>query len=332
MRTNKSETNRSLRYSETYTEVPMHIYCVPGTRALLEHHLSSPSLVARAESVVLGTHLSSLGTTVYFVPNDQVERKKPVQSNSSVPMDSQWNYTYLQHHQQHSTSNNSLILPPGWVQAHDPISGRIYYANVSTNESRWDPPAAPSLPLVENIPHAITAAVSGILPSSTIINTNAIIPSSARGITFPEVAPTHHPIQSTAVSTINSTTATTSSTTNPSSMHLVPNVLSMLQVENQRRRLLEQKQQKTISSGDVTTLDDMPIEEVEFPSLSAGMLADLCRIQQELQDNDNGNVDLYYYKPLDVNKMPMMSKPTQIESGRVDVRISNLMQELQKLT
>jgi hypothetical protein len=62
------------------------------------------------------------------------------------------------------------------------------------------------------------------------------------------------------------------------------------------------------------------------------MLADLCRIQQELQHNDNGNEELYYYKPLDANKMPMMSKPTQIESGRVDVRISNLMQELQKLT
>jgi hypothetical protein len=107
----------------------------------------------------------------------------------------------------------------------------------------------------------------------------------------------------------------------------VPNVLSMLLVENQRRRLLEQKQQKLV---DLTILH-IPIEEVELPSLSAGMLADVCRIQQELQDNDNGNEELYYYKPLDVNKMPMMSKPTQIESGRVDVRISNLMQELQKL-
>jgi len=111
----------------------------------------------------------------------------------------------------------------------------------------------------------------------------------------------------------------------------VPNVISMLLVENQRRRLLEQKQQKPISLGDVTILD-VPLEEVELPPLFVGMLVDLCEIQQELQDNGNGNEELYYYKPLDANKMPMMSKPTQIESGRVDVRISNLMQELQKLT
>ena len=111
----------------------------------------------------------------------------------------------------------------------------------------------------------------------------------------------------------------------------VPNVISMLLVENQRKRLLEQKQQKLISLGDVTILD-VPLEEVELPPLFVWMLVDLCEIQQELQDNGNGNEELYYYKPLDVNKMPMMSKPTQIESGRVDVRISNLMQELQKLT
>jgi hypothetical protein len=186
--------------------------------------------------------------------------------------------------------------------------------------------------MVENMPHTITASVPGILPSSTIVNTNSIISSSARGITFPDVAPTHHPNQSTSVSAINTIPTPTLSNTNPSSMHLVPNVLSMLQVENQRRRLLEQKQQKTISSADVTTLESIPLEEVELPSLSAGMLADLCRIQQELHDNDNGTDDVYYYKPLDVNKMPMMSKPTQIESGRVDVRISNLMQELQKIS
>jgi hypothetical protein len=218
-------------------------------------------------------------------------------------MDSQWNYTYLQQHQQQPSSvNNSLNLPPGWVQAHDPISGRLYYANVSTNESRWDPPPPPppSAPTkVENAPYTASAAVSGIIPSSTIISTNNILSTSL-------------------------------SSTNPSSMLPVPNVLSMLLVENQRRRLLEQKQPKPDSSGDLSILD-IPIEEVELPSLSAGMLADVCRIQQELQDNDNGNEELYYYKPLDVNKMPMMSKPTQIESGRVDVRISNLMQELQKL-
>jgi hypothetical protein len=165
--------------------------------------------------------------------------------------------------------------------------------------------------------------------SSTIPSSNNI---TAKGVIYPEVTSTDHQNQSTSVSTINpNSSAITISSTNPSSMLPVPNVISMLLVENQRRRLLEQKQQKPISLGDVTILD-VPLEEVELPPLFVGMLVDLCEIQQELQDNGNGNEELYYYKPLDANKMPMMSKPTQIESGRVDVRISNLMQELQKLT
>jgi hypothetical protein len=184
---------------------------------------------------------------------------------------------------------------------------------------------------VENTPYTVSAALSVVISSSTNISTNNIISTSARSITYPEVTPTYHQNQSISVSTINPTSAVTLSSTNPSSMLPVPNVLSMLLVENQWRCLLEQKQQKLVSSGDLTILV-IPIEEVELPSLSVGMLADVCRIQQELQDNNgNSNEELYYYKPLDVNKMPMMSKPTQIESGRVDVRISNLMQELQKL-
>lgn len=32
------------------------------------------------------------------------------------------------------------FLPPGWVEATDPKSGRKYYANPTTRETRWDPP------------------------------------------------------------------------------------------------------------------------------------------------------------------------------------------------
>lgn len=32
------------------------------------------------------------------------------------------------------------FLPPGWVEATDPKSGRRYYANPTTRETRWDPP------------------------------------------------------------------------------------------------------------------------------------------------------------------------------------------------
>jgi hypothetical protein len=34
-------------------------------------------------------------------------------------------------------------LPPGWVAATDPVSGHIYFANPSTGETSWEPPAPP---------------------------------------------------------------------------------------------------------------------------------------------------------------------------------------------
>lgn len=39
---------------------------------------------------------------------------------------------------------SSVSLPPGWVEARDPNSGRIYYANPSTGESSWEIPQNPN--------------------------------------------------------------------------------------------------------------------------------------------------------------------------------------------
>ena len=36
-------------------------------------------------------------------------------------------------------------LPPGWEQANDPASGRIYYANRATGETSWTPPLFPPM-------------------------------------------------------------------------------------------------------------------------------------------------------------------------------------------
>lgn len=33
------------------------------------------------------------------------------------------------------------MLPPGWIQANDPQTGRIYYCNPTTKETQWDPPS-----------------------------------------------------------------------------------------------------------------------------------------------------------------------------------------------
>lgn len=41
-------------------------------------------------------------------------------------------------------------LPTGWIKASDPQSGRMYYANTSTGETRWDlPPPSAAVAIVD---------------------------------------------------------------------------------------------------------------------------------------------------------------------------------------
>lgn len=40
----------------------------------------------------------------------------------------------------------SVVLPPGWEQATDAATGKVYYANRSTGESSWTPPVAAGAP------------------------------------------------------------------------------------------------------------------------------------------------------------------------------------------
>ena len=37
--------------------------------------------------------------------------------------------------------SSNITLPPGWMQIRDEASGRFYYCNPQTRETRWDPPS-----------------------------------------------------------------------------------------------------------------------------------------------------------------------------------------------
>lgn len=43
--------------------------------------------------------------------------------------------------QQHPLHNGNQALPPGWVEATDPSSGKVYYCNPQTRETKWERPA-----------------------------------------------------------------------------------------------------------------------------------------------------------------------------------------------
>ena len=42
-------------------------------------------------------------------------------------------------------ASRNVYLPPGWEEARDPSTGRIYYANRATGETSWKPPPLPRL-------------------------------------------------------------------------------------------------------------------------------------------------------------------------------------------
>ncbi|KAG7364285.1 WW domain containing protein [Nitzschia inconspicua] len=52
------------------------------------------------------------------------------------------------HHQQYSDHSHPPTLPPGWVEATDPSSGRTYFANPTTQETQWDRPVASTHPTI----------------------------------------------------------------------------------------------------------------------------------------------------------------------------------------
>eukprot|EP01105_Mastigella_eilhardi_P022529 TRINITY_DN5553_c0_g1_i2.p1 TRINITY_DN5553_c0_g1~~TRINITY_DN5553_c0_g1_i2.p1 ORF type:complete len:398 (+),score=113.06 TRINITY_DN5553_c0_g1_i2:120-1313(+) len=62
-------------------------------------------------------------------------------------------------------------LPPGWVERTDPNSGRAYYANLVTRESRWDRPTAtaatPPVVAAAAAPIAVVAAAQ-IAPATAL--------------------------------------------------------------------------------------------------------------------------------------------------------------------
>ncbi|CAE7447779.1 pub1 [Symbiodinium sp. CCMP2592] len=85
-------------------------------------------------------------------------------------------------------------LPPGWEQAVDPASGKVYYANRSTGETSWIPPAAaptqlPPMLLAQTAPAAALAAA----PAQTSIPQTAPATAATAPATEAATAPASEP-------------------------------------------------------------------------------------------------------------------------------------------
>lgn len=206
-----------------------------------------------------------------------------------------------------TTNHQPVILPPGWMQATDPASGRIYYCNPTTKETRWDPPwapiPAPSLPLpsqvpLQQVPVQQVPVQPAVLPLQPAVP--AVPAPSSVAASIHSSSSTH---RSSSGEGINDHS---SSSSHHRSGLIVPVVRSLF--------------------DKVASLPDPALAlDLELDGLTAGQIADLCHIQQA--DTHGSN---QAYLPLNPYKMPVLAKRPEVEHARLDVRIVELKEKLQR--
>jgi hypothetical protein len=220
-----------------------------------------------------------------------------------------------------------------WVQAIDPVSGQVYYANCSTGETSWFPPPPPPHDVAaqqqnhhnnvvigqaaahNNIPPTAQLQQQHSQPLTTQQNTNEAFLNSSNSVTYQ----------------LDPSTATTPGL-------LLPSI----------RAIIDKEQAQKMSIG----------RKIELEGVSAGTIADLCNVSREWRsrnvridggdfaeeqnastpqhgqnENESSNIENeeaanYYYMPLQPFSLPLQSRPPHIEPGRVDIRMHALYSKL----
>ena len=187
-----------------------------------------------------------------------------------------------------------MVLPPGWEEAIDPSSGRKYYANRSTQETRWDPPP-PISPVVASTSPPAQASLSKSKSSRS--------PS----------------IEQSKGSSTGDGSGTSKSNPKPNKFYSAPetNVATSDpgQLVSMTRRMLE----KSAAFPDQTEAVDL-----ELHSVTPGQIADLCKLQRESVSMRGSET----YTPLNPYRLSTTKEVRQANDNRMDMRVKALHEKL----
>jgi len=262
------------------------------------------------------------------------------------------------------------ILPPGWTTVKDQISGRIYYANITTGETSWTapvlppPPPPPPPPLQRNIPPPPLHINTSIPPPGVLTTTSLPIQQPSQHTPF---IPQQPAITSLPISTIIQTpTLPIPAPVGPKSQRildpavsggmLVPTIRSIVDSLSTSNEISATSHQPEKIDKSVDPLSKDPY--MELPQLSAGTIADLCNItrdykteqrklfkamnqavqqlpteKESIDEDEEEDEELFveYQEALKPQEMPVAARPPHIEPGRVDIRIMSLYDQLELL-
>ena len=217
---------------------------------------------------------------------------------------------YQQQQQQQQPQQYQQIspLPPGWVEATDNTTGKIYYCNPQTRETKWERPSTISTTprgpeMIENYTMTTTTIPAIAMPVATGVN-NAIQASNNHNQTCNN----------------NNNNNNTSANVNGSNAAHINN--------------------KNNNNREDNSNDNFD----ELRSMTTGQIARLCKVQQrqakeheeQKQQQPKKEVSTTTttpsnpYIPINLSTMSWLSVAERAEPGRLDVRMHSLREELNK--
>jgi WW domain len=258
---------------------------------------------------------------------DQSEHRDQPRGQGGNPHHRQGRFPQQQHRdsssryhlgdQNHHAHQGAPELPPGWVEATDPSSGNIYYANPTTKETRWDRPQA-------------------AVPSIQCSNTNVPIHGNDQ-VRVPGIRTNQTTGRSTGDGNVLYTAGGSASSNEA--------ILQPHKIVKVAREMLEKVQafpEQTVAS------------DLELHSLTPGQIADLCNLQRRIhqqlhqeelyhkqqqhrpdqhainEPEEEEYVPLPPYTPINPFTMPQSGSMlmNRTEPARLDVRMNSLRREL----
>lgn len=196
-------------------------------------------------------------------------------------------------------------LPPGWESVVDPRGGQRYYANRSTQETRWDPPSHTS---------PVTSPAAKKKEPETLAS---LAPSNSSGTTGKSRS-------GSRASSENKKSKASKGTSNPSASSQVENrsLNDPLQLVAMTREMMDKA---------AAFPEEAVKEDLELTSLTPGQIADLCHLQRAAKSCDERTSGARIsYSPLNPYRMSNAKAVPETLAARLDARIATMKRKLEE--